>query len=163
MGRCAWWAVHKSARKKNCPERAPERCCLQQRQGLVHPGNFRGGGSTIFKIFEKKTARAKVLSPPRQFLGAQDWCGCPWRRQHRAGVLSAQLYRQAPAAGPNLLCLFEGKVPDVADRVPAQKSGPLALARMWGKKIPRADNGSFSKYHQLFGAEPRSHVFRALR
>ena len=42
------------------------------------------------------------------------------------------------------------KVPDVADRVPAQKSGPLALARMWGKKIPRADNGSFSKYHQLF-------------
>ena len=37
----------------------------------------------------------------------KDWCGCPWRRQHRAGVLSAQLYRQAPASGPNLLFLFQ--------------------------------------------------------
>jgi hypothetical protein len=88
----------------------------------------------------------------------------------RSFVRSTQIFfdenrnpdRQAPASGPNLLCLFEGKVPDVADRNLAQKSSPFALARMWGKKIPRADNGSFSKYHQLFLVSNQDSTFSEL-
>ena len=45
------------------------------------------------------------------------------------------------------------------------RPGPALVSlspRMWGKKIPRADNGSFSKYHQLFLAPNQDPTFSEL-